>query len=137
MHVAVVYIPAGGSGRLKTLSEALARGFSGCGHRAELFDATMDPYRLASFDYVCIGTESSGAMGRLPERARALVRQAFGLEGKRAFAYVRKSGLRPGKLLCRLMSAMEGAGMRVSYSEVITDPVGAEMAARNAPVERN
>ena len=62
---------------------------------------------------------------------------ASGLEGKRSFAFVRKAGLRPAKLLGRLMSAMEAAGMRVTYSESLSGAAEAEAAAHNAPVERN
>lgn len=135
MRVAVVYIAAGKAGKLKALAEALAKGFESQGHRAELYDAA--PSSLAAFEFVAIGTEASGLGARLPERAEGLLKHAYGLEGMRSFAFVRKSGLAPARLLARLMSAMESAGMRVTYSEALSGPADAEMAARNAPVERN
>jgi hypothetical protein len=135
MRVAVVYIAAGRSGRLKAMAEALARGFESSGHRVELLDAVATP--LAAFDYVALGTEAAGLGARLPERVKTLLGQAYGIEGKRCLAFVRRSGFGAGKLLGRLMSAMEAAGMRVTYSDILADAAGAEMMAHNAPVERN
>jgi len=135
MRVAVIYIPAGGSGRLKALAESLARGFESSGHRAELFDAV--PQAVAAFDYVAFGVEAAGLGANLQGKASLALAGASGLEGKRSFAFVRKSGLRPARLLGRLMSAMEAAGMRVTYSEILSGADEAGTAARNAPVERN
>lgn len=135
MRVAVIYIPSGGSGRLKALAGSLARGFEAAGHRAEVFDAV--PQAIAAFDYVAFGVEAAGLGAGLPAKAALALKGASGLEGRRSFAFVRKSGLRPAKLLGRLMSAMESAGMRVSYSEILSGEAAAETAARNAPVERN
>lgn len=135
MRVAVVYIAAGNPGKLKALAEAVAKGFESQGHRAEVLDAA--PPSMAVFDYVAIGTEAAGLGSRLSDRADGFLKHAYGLEGRRSFAFVRKSGLGPARLLARLMSAMESAGMRVTYSETVASPADAEMAARNAPVERN
>jgi len=135
MRVAVICIPAGGSGRLRALAASLARGFEASGHRAEVFDAV--PQAIAAFDYVALGVEAAGLGANLPDKAALALKGASGLEGKRCFAFVRKSGLRPAKLLGRLMSAMESAGMRVTYSEILPGAAEAETAARNAPVERN
>ena len=135
MRVAVIYIPAGGSGRLRSLAGALARGFEALGHRAEVLDAI--PQTVAAFDYVALGTEAAGLGAGLSDKVLSALKSASGLEGKRSFAFVRRSGLRPAKLLGRLMYAMEAAGMRVSYSESLAGEAEAETAARNAPVERN
>ena len=135
MRVAVIYIAAGGSGKLKDLAGALARGFGASGHRAEVFDAV--PQAIAAFDYVAFGSEAAGLGASLPDKVLQTLKSAPGLEGKRCFAFVRKSGLRPARLLGRLMYAMEAAGMRVSYSEILAGAAEAETAARNAPVERN
>lgn len=135
MRVAVIYIPAKGPGRLKAIAESLSRGFEASGHRVEVFSAV--PQTIAAFDYVVFGVEAAGLGASLPEKAALALKGASGLEGRRSFAFVRASGLRPAKLLGRLMSAMEAAGMRVTYSESLSGAADAEMAARNAPVERN
>jgi hypothetical protein len=136
MRIAVVYIAASGGSRLPAMAAALAKAFEAEGHRVEVLDSRADAGRLAGFEFVALGTDSAGLGGGLPPRLREFLSQSYGLEGKRSFAWALKSGLRPLKLLSRLMAAMEGEGMRIVYSEVLARPEEAKVAAHNVPVER-
>jgi hypothetical protein len=139
MRIAVLPIGAGRaapSAQLAALAAAFSSGLEAAGHRPEMLDAAGDLRSLASYDYVVIGTEAEGLWGKIPARISTLLRQAFGLEGKRSYAFVRKSGLRPATTLARLMSAMEAEGMRVNDAEILYSPEGAKEAGRAAPAER-
>lgn len=136
MRVAVVYVPAGRPARLRSLAEAMAKGFEAAGHRPEVLDSSVDPARLAGFDFLAIGSEAASAGGTLPKRVAEFLGQSYGLSGKRSFAFVRKSSLRPNRLLDRLMAALEREGMRVVDSEILADEDAAVRAARGTPVER-
>jgi hypothetical protein len=140
MRIAVLPIGAGEKaaprGPLAALAAAIASGLEAAGHRPEILDPAGDLRGLASFEYVVIGTETEGLWGKIPARISTILKQAYGLEGKRAYAFVRKSGLRPAATLAKLMAAMEAEGMRVNDAELLSSPEEAREAGRAAPAER-
>ena len=115
----------------------MARALEGQGHRPDLLGADIDPARLASYDFIFLGSECAGFKGTLPARFVDFLKQSYGLSGKRSYAFLRKSGIRPAKGLDRLMAAMESEGMRVTCSDIVIGPEDAAVVARNAPVERS
>lgn len=137
MRVAIVCFPAKDPKPLADIAGAMSSALEGQGHRPEVLGSDIDPARLASYDFIFIGSEGSGFGGAIPARIRDFLKQAYGLSGKRSHAIVRKAGLRPAKALDRLMAAMEGEGMRVVCSDIVAGPADAAVVARNAPVERS
>lgn len=137
MRVALVYIPAKGSDALAPLAKAMARTLESAGHRVDVSRAGKDDIpSLTGYDYVVVGTESSGAFGKIPEAVPKLLAQAGMLSGKRSMAFFRKSGLRPEKALGRLMRSMEAEGMVVNCAEIVAGESQAAALAAEAPVER-
>lgn len=137
MRVALVYIPAKGPEALAALSKSMARALESAGHFVDLAQARADESpRLTGYDYVIVGTESSTAMGKIPERVAQFLAQAGMVSGKRSMAFLRRSGLRPERALAKLMKVMEAEGMIVNCAEVVASEAAASAAARGAPVER-
>lgn len=136
MRVAVISLSAGTSGKLALIAQGLGKGLESAGHRVDFFGPKVDPMPIASYDYIIVGSESEGLWGRLPKAAADYLRRCHGLSGKRSFAFVRKSGLRPARALARLMRLVEAEGMRLTWSEILSGAEEAALAGREAPVER-
>lgn len=136
MRVAVISIPAGNGAKLSVLAQGLGKGLEAAGHRVDHFGPKVDPMAMASYDYLVVGTESSGPWGKLPQAVGTYLRRCQGLGGKRSFAFVRKSGLMPAKLLSRLMRVLEGEGLLITFEEMLSGAEDAAAAGREAPVER-
>ncbi len=136
MRVAVISLSAGTSGKLALIAQSLGKGLESAGHRVDFFDPKVDPMPIASYDYIIVGSESEGLWGRLPKVVPEYLRRCHGLSGKRSFAFVRKSGLRPARALSRLMRLVEAEGMRLTWSEILSSAEEAALAGREAPVER-
>jgi hypothetical protein len=136
MRVALVYFPNKGSEALEPVAKAMARGLEAAGHFVDLSVARAGETRLTGYDYVVIGTEGAGLLGKVPGGIPQFLAQAGTLTGKRSMAFLRKSGLRPDKALARLMRAMEAEGMVVNCAEIVANEAQAARAAAEAPVER-
>jgi hypothetical protein len=135
MRIALVIVPAKDPEKLRVIARSMLRGFEAAGHRVETFGPEADAAHLAGFEYIVLGTEALG-FGALPPRVGELLGQSYGLSGKRSFAFVRKAGFRVEKALSRLMAAMEGEGMVVTWSVVLKNAAEAAAAAKAAPVAR-
>ncbi len=124
MRIAVVYFPVAGGDRLKSLAQAVATGVEEQGHTVQIIDATKEPEKkLTMYEYLCIGTEPlSFLSGKVPDSIQRYLSQAGVVAGKRCFAFVAKRGLATGRCLSRLMARMEGEGMFLKYSEVLSGP---------------
>jgi menaquinone-dependent protoporphyrinogen IX oxidase len=137
MRVALVYVPSKGSEALVPIAKAMAKSLESAGHYVDLSEARADETpRLTGYDYIVVGTESAGALGKIPGRVAKFLAQAGMLSGKRSMAFFRKSGLMPEKALGKLMKAMEAEGMLVNCAEIVVNEASAAQAAREAPVER-
>jgi hypothetical protein len=137
MRVAVVYAPSGGGESLSAMASSIVRALGAAGHTAEAARARSDgSIRLTGYDYIIVGTEPEGLLGRIPAELPRYLAQAGSVYGKRSMAFVRKAGLAPAKALARLMAAMEREGMIVNFAEILAGPEDAAAAARGAPVER-
>ena len=137
MRVALIYVPSKDPAALAIIAKAMARSLESAGHYVDISEARADESpRLTGYDYVIIGTESSTAFGKIPDRVSRFLSQAGMLTGKRSMAFLRKSGLRPETSLRRLMKVMEAEGMLVNCAEIVSSETSAAEAARNAPVER-
>lgn len=136
MRIALVNFPSGDDKALRAIAEAMRGCLESKGHRLEILDPRSELARLASFDFIMVGAECSG-FGKIPVRVKDSLKQAFGIAGKRSFAYLRAAGFMQDKALGRLMAAMEGEGLRVVWSELVKGPADAAVIAAQVPVERN
>jgi hypothetical protein len=97
------------------------------GHTVEIVDAwTDDGMKLPGCDYIAIATEPlSFFSAKIPEAIPKLL-ASRGIGGKKSAAFIKKSGLRSGKALFNLMTAMEKEGMMVNWSEILLNAPHAE-----------
>ncbi len=139
MQVCILYAgKSRESDRLKSVSEALARGLAGNGHIADVVNMRTEEKRLTIYDYVIIGTEPvSFFSASVPGEISKFLAEAGTVSGKRCMAFVSGSGLRKNKTLLNLMKAMEGEGMILKLSEVIKNPDEAQAIGKRLNVERN
>jgi len=106
---------------------ALAKGMEAMGHTVEIVDAWKDDgMRLPGCQYIAIATEPlSFFSAKIPEIIPKIL-SSRGIDGKKSAAFVKKSGLRSGKTLIKLMTAMEKEGLIVNWSEILLSPAHAE-----------
>lgn len=137
MRIAVVYFPAGGGNRLKSLAQAVAAGVEEQGHTVHLIDASREhDKKLTMYEYLCIGTEPvSFLSGKVSENIQRYLSSSGVVAGKRCFAFVAKRGLATGRCLSRLMSRMEGEGMFLKYSEVLSSPEQAKEISKRLNIK--
>lgn len=128
MRVAIVYFPVGSPERLKALAQGLVSGIESQGHQVSMIDASRETDRkLTMFEYLCIGADSlSFFSGKVPDKIRPFLNSAGIVAGKRCFAFVSKRGVATSRSLSRLMAQMEGAGMFLKYSDVLTSGAQAQ-----------
>lgn len=132
MRIGVVYIGTARGSTLAAMAERMAEGMRSLGHNVETLDAASeDPRRMATYEYVAVGTEAAGFFGgKLPKRVGEFLSMSPGLGGKRCLAWVRKGGFSPQKTLSNLMRAMEKEGMCVNWSEIVSGADAAEAVGK-------
>ncbi|KGE73721.1 hypothetical protein [Spirochaeta lutea] len=132
MRVAVVYYSEKQDEKLKAISHALGKGFEQTGAHTEVIDARIDEAKkLTGFDYIALGLANNGLFNAsIPNRLKELLKNSGQLVGKRSFAFIKKKPFFAQKLLSRLMKAMEGEGMFLKYSEIISSPDEAQEIAK-------
>ena len=106
---------------------ALAKGMQSMGHTVDIVDAwTDDGMKLPGCQYIVIATEPlSFFSAKIPEVVQKIL-SSRGIDGKKSAAFIKKSGLRSGKALFNLMTAMEKEGLIVNWSEILLTPPHAE-----------
>lgn len=127
MRVAVVFVSEGKRDKLLGISKALASGIESNGHTVELVDGARDVnVKLTVYAYIVVGTEiTSGFGGKIPEKVGQFLKDSGMIAGKRSFAFVLKQKLGAPKGLQRLMKVMEGEGMYLKFSEILSSVAGA------------
>jgi hypothetical protein len=98
------------------------------GHQVSVIDAWADDgMRLPGFEYIAAVTETLSLFSaKIPEAIPKLLRAGSGIAGKKSAAFIRKGGLRGGKALINLMTAMEKEGLVVNWSETLLSAPHAE-----------
>ncbi|MFW5684647.1 MAG: hypothetical protein ACOC1I_07335 [Spirochaetota bacterium] len=127
MRVAVVYVPQVKRDKLLEISKALASGIESQGHHVDIIDASHDTnVKLTIYEYIAVGTEVVSLFGgKIPERVSAFLKASGMVAGKRSFAFVTKKAIGAEKGLQRLMKQMEGEGMFLKLSDVLSSPAEA------------
>ena len=108
--------------------QALAKGMESMGHRIDIIDAWTDNgMRLPGYEYIIIVSEPvSFFSAKIPEMLPKFLSAGSGLGGKKSAAFIKKGGLRSGKILINLMHAMEKEGMMVNWSDILFNAPHAE-----------
>jgi menaquinone-dependent protoporphyrinogen IX oxidase len=127
MRIVIISAPARRGG-IPDYVSALVRGMESMGHRVDVVDAwTDDGMRLPGYEYVVVTAESVTLFsGNMPEALAKILSGASSLVGKKAAAFLRKTGPFTGKALTKLMRAMEKEGMVVNWSDIILSAPHAE-----------
>lgn len=137
MRTAVVFIGGSNRDKLMDVSKGLARGIESQGHQVDLVDGGHDiSTKLTIYQYVAVGTEVTSFFGgKIPPSVGEFLSQAGAVGGKRSFAFVLKKAIGATKGLQTLMKRMEGEGMFLKYSEVLSTPEEAEEIGKRLNIE--
>ena len=133
MRVAVVFVSDGKRGKLLEISKALVSGIESQGHTVELVDGAHDVnVKLTVYEYIVVGTEITSTFGgKIPDKVEVFLKNCGMVAGKRSFAFVLKQNFGATKGLQRLMKVMEGEGMYLKFSEILTStPEATEIGKR-------
>jgi len=127
MRIAIISAPARRQSP-PDYTQALAKGMEAMGHRADIIDLwTDDGMRLPGYEYIAIVAEpASFFSAKIPDRIPKLLAAGSSLVGKKSAAFVKKKGIRQGKILANIMNAMEKEGMIVNWSDVLFNAPHAE-----------
>lgn len=122
MRVAVVFVSVSKRDKLLGVAQGLAAGIESQGHTVELVDAKQDVnIKLTVYDYIAVGTEVTSTFGgKIPDRVGEFLKTSGMVSGKRSFAFVLKSTFGETKALQRVMKSMEGEGMFLKFSEILS-----------------
>ena len=128
MRVGVVFVPQSKRDKLLEISKALASGIESQGHQVDLIDASRDVnVKLTIYEYIAVGTEVVSLFGgKIPQKVSEFLRSSGVVAGKRSFAFVTKKAIGAEKGLQRLMKQMEGEGMFLRFSEVLSSAAEAK-----------
>jgi flavodoxin len=137
MRVAVVYFPSGNREKIAKISKALAQGIESQGHQVDIIDAAMDVNsKLSVYQYVAVGVQfSSFFSSKLPDLVNRYLKNAGMVAGKRCFAFILPRTILGGKSLTNLMSAMEGEGMFMKFSDIISDEAVAREIGKKLAID--
>jgi len=136
MRVAVVFFPARNREKLRNISMGLAHGIENQGHHVDLIDGEKEiGKKLTIYQYIAVGTESSGFSGKTPEKIAKFLSHAGSLIGKKCLAFVTKAMIGAQKGLLHLMKRMEHEGMYLTYSKIFESPEMAEIIGKNIHID--
>jgi menaquinone-dependent protoporphyrinogen IX oxidase len=122
MRAAIVFFAVNKRDKLLQISKAVAAGIESQGHTVDIVDGAHDVNtRLTVYEYIVIGTETSSSFGgKIPEKVAEFLKSSGMVAGKRCFAFLLKGRFGVSKGLQRLMKVMEGEGMFLKFSEILT-----------------
>ena len=133
MRVAIVYFSNKKRKKLSVLAGALADGIRSQGHQVDVIDGDLDVNsKLTVYNYVAVGIEAMNSLGgKIPARTAFFLSNSCLIRGKRSYAFLLHSGLRPQKSLNKLMHTMEHEGMYLKKSDVISSAEEASIIGKN------
>jgi len=127
MRVAVIFVSSSKRDKLLGIAQGLASGIEAQGHSVDIVDGARDVNtKLTIYEYLAVGTEITSTFGgKIPAKVSEFLKSSGLVAGKRSFAFVLKSTFGDEKGLQKLMKVMEGEGMYLKFSEVLTSPAEA------------
>lgn len=128
MRVGIVYFSASNNKKLVNIVSSLSEGIKLQGHQVDIIDGSLDiNSKLTVYNYIAIGIEGINLFGgKIPPKTNTYLSNAGLFKGKRSYAFVLKTGLRPQKTLSNLMAAMEHEGLYLKKSDIISTHSEAE-----------
>ncbi len=122
MRIGIVYFSVANNKKLVNIVVSLAEGIKLQGHQVDIIDGRLDiNSKLTVYNYIAIGIEGVNFFGgKLPSKTNTFLSNAGLLKGKRSYAFVLKTSLRPQKTLTKLMAAMEHEGLYLKKSDIIS-----------------
>jgi hypothetical protein len=131
MRIALVSAPARRDSN-PACAQALLKGMEAMGHRVDFFNAwTEDGNRLPGYEYIVVVAESASFFGgKMPEPLAKMLGGSSSLVGKKAAAFLRKTGPFNGRALANIMRAMEKEGMCVNWFDVLLNPAQSEAVGK-------
>ena len=107
----------------KELASKMAEGLSTSGHNVDVVDINLEMGKILSFyDYiVVISTAVSFFSKAIPSNVQKFLKAAGTISGKRCSCYISKNCLRKGSALHTLMKVLEGEGMYLKVSDVLSN----------------
>jgi menaquinone-dependent protoporphyrinogen IX oxidase len=137
MRVAVVFFSGQKREVLRNIAKGLVHGIEAQGHHVDLMDGTMEMgKKLTIYQYIAIGTEAFGFLGKTPEKISHFLSQSGSVIGKKCFAFVIKSLFGSQRALLSLMKRMEKEGMYLTFSDILTSPLHAEVIGKKLHIEK-
>lgn len=109
--------------RLAKLARKMADGIASNGHSVDVFDMNLEIGKIISFyDYAVVITSAVSFFSKnVPANVSKFLRAAGTVSGKRCSCYISKNCMRKARTLQTLMNVMEGEGMYLKMSDVLTN----------------
>ena len=137
MRVAVIFFSSKNRNKLMNASKGLVRGIESQGHQVDLIDGDKEiGKKLTAYQYVAVGTESLGFLGKIPGKISKFLSQAGLITGKKSFAFVIKAFFGAQKALLNLMKSMEHEGMYLRFSDIFDNPAHAEVIGKRIHIAK-
>ncbi len=107
----------------KELSTALAQGIQEQSHDCDLIDMGKESGKIISYyDYIAVVASATNLWGgKMPDLIHNFLKSCGTLSGKRSAAFITKGSIRSTKTLQALFKLMEGQGMYLTYSDILTN----------------
>jgi flavodoxin len=124
---------------IKKIATSLAKGIEEQNHMVDIIDIKLEGSKIISYyDYLIVGCEATTTFGgKIPQSVPTFLKNCGSISGKRCMAFVTKAGIRSVKTLQSLMKVMEGEGMYLKTSDVITKEAMANAIGKRLHIELN
>ncbi|NCD05288.1 MAG: hypothetical protein EOL97_04145 [Spirochaetia bacterium] len=123
MKVCILYAAkTNNNSYIKKIANSLAKGIEQQNHIVDVIDMKLEEGKVVSYyDYLIVGAEGTTTFGgKIPTTVKNFLDRSGAISGKRCMAFVTKAGIRSTKTLQALMKIMEGQGMYLKTSDIIT-----------------
>ena len=123
MKVCVLYYDKQSSNVCKILASSFASGIQAQGSDCDIIDMGKEAGKIISFyEYIAlIAPPATLWGGKIPEQVERFLKQCGTISGKRSAAFISKGSIRSTKTLQALFKLMEGQGMYLTYSDILSN----------------
>ena len=137
-RVAIIIHNSRKSSKLSNIGNALQGGVEKQGYQVDLIQSDeLHQRRLTPYSYIIVGTTALSLLGgKIDLSLNKLLEHAGSIGGTRAAAFLVSPGLRSMRTLRALMALMEGNGLYLKNSAVLSGPEDAEYFGKKLHVEK-
>ncbi|NCB01557.1 MAG: hypothetical protein EOM67_05230 [Spirochaetia bacterium] len=124
MKACILYYDKLNKSLCKELSTALAQGIQEQSHDCDIVDMAREQGKIISYyDYIgIVASPLSLWGGKIAPQIETFLKSCGSIGGKRSAAFITKGSVRSTKTLQALFKLMEGQGMYLTYSDILTTP---------------